>query len=192
VPLTVLLSGRPGCGTVPPMPDAHALPFTVRRGRPADAATLTVFNTQMALETEAVTLRPDVIGPGVAAALADATKAIYFVAEVGGAAGPGEVAGQDGPGGRVVGQLMITHEWSDWRNGDIWWVQSVYVHPNFRRRGLFRALYDHARAEAKAAGAVGLRLYVETNNAAAQSTYRQLGMAMTHYHVMEEMWADGR
>jgi ribosomal protein S18 acetylase RimI-like enzyme len=153
------------------MPDP--LPVHSRRGTPADAATLADFNARMALETEGLTLRPDVIGPGVVAALADDAKAIYFVAEV---------------DGRVVGQLMVTHEWSDWRNGDIWWVQSVYVHPDHRRRGLFRALYEHARRAAREVGAVGIRLYVEEGNAAAQSVYHRLGMAMTHYKVMEEVW----
>ena len=148
-------------------------PFRVRRGLPADAATLAEFNTRMASETENVRLDPAVSGPGVAAALADEAKAIYFVAEA---------------AGRIVGQLMVTHEWSDWRNGDIWWVQSVYVHPDHRRRGVFRGLYDHARAEAKKVGAVGVRLYVEENNAAAQAVYRQLGMGATHYRVMEEMF----
>jgi ribosomal protein S18 acetylase RimI-like enzyme len=171
------------------MPDRAASPFLIRRGRPADADTLAEFNIRMAAETEGFALPPATISPGVAAALADEAKGIYFVAEV---AGHDGIAGRDGSGGQVVGQLMVTHEWSDWRNGDIWWVQSVYVHPDHRRRGLFRALYEHARAEAKAAGAVGLRLYVEANNAAAQAVYRQLGMGTTHYHVMEEMWADAR
>jgi ribosomal protein S18 acetylase RimI-like enzyme len=145
----------------------------IRRGVPSDAAVIADFNSRMAIETENLTLPPEVVGPGVAAALADENKAIYFVAEV---------------DGRVAGQLMITHEWSDWRNGDIWWVQSVYVHPDFRRRGLFRMLYEHARVEAKKAGAIGIRLYVEHNNTVAQGTYRQLGMSMTHYQVMEEIW----
>ena len=153
------------------MPDP--IPLRVRRGVPADADMLAEFNTRMALETEGVRLDPAVIGPGVRAALADEAKAIYFVAEA---------------AGRVVGQLMVTHEWSDWRNGDIWWVQSVYVHPDHRRRGVFRGLYDHARGEAKKVGAVGVRLYVEENNAAAQAVYRQLGMEMSHYRVMEEMF----
>ena len=145
----------------------------IRSARAADADTLVDFNARMARETEGLSLDPAVLSPGVRAALADPAKAIYFVAE---------------SGGRVIGQLMITHEWSDWRNGDVWWVQSVYVHPDHRRQGVFRALYDHARGEAKKAGAVGLRLYVEENNAAALAVYRQLGMGMTHYRVMEEMF----
>lgn len=146
--------------------------FTIRRGVATDADTIADFNARMAMETENLVLPPEVVGPGVAAALADEAKAIYFVAE---------------SAGRVVGQLMITHEWSDWRNGDIWWIQSVYVHPDFRKMGLFRKLYEHARTAAKQAGAVGLRLYVEHNNATAQAVYRQLGMSVTHYQVMEEI-----
>jgi GNAT superfamily N-acetyltransferase len=127
----------------------------------------------MALETEQLTLDRRTLDAGVRAALADESKAVYFLAEI---------------DGRVVGQLMITHEWSDWRNGPLWWIQSVYVHADHRRRGVFRALYAYARAEAKHAGAVGLRLYVEESNHVGQATYRSLGMSMTHYRVMEETW----
>jgi GNAT superfamily N-acetyltransferase len=146
---------------------------TIRLARADDADTLVDFNARMARETEDLTLDPAVLSPGVRAALADPAKAIYFVAEV---------------DARVVGQLMITHEWSDWRNGDVWWVQSVYVHPDHRRRGVFRALYAHARAEARSAGAVGIRLYVDDHNAAAQRCYGTLGMRMSNYRVMEEMF----
>jgi GNAT superfamily N-acetyltransferase len=145
----------------------------VRFAHPTDAGTIVDFNARMAHETEGLSLDLAVLSAGVRAALADPGKAIYFVAE---------------SGGRVVGQLMITHEWSDWRNGDIWWVQSVYVHPDHRRRGVFRALYAHARREAGAAGAVGIRLYVEQDNSVAQQCYAQLGMSLSHYRVMEEMF----
>jgi ribosomal protein S18 acetylase RimI-like enzyme len=148
-------------------------PPIVRDATPADAEAIVDFNARMARETEGLALDPSVLSAGVRAALEDPAKAIYFVADV---------------GGRVVGQLMITHEWSDWRNGDIWWVQSVYLHPDHRRRGIFRALYAHARERAQAAGAVGIRLYVEQNNAAAQHCYQQLGMGLSHYRVMEEMF----
>lgn len=150
--------------------------FTIRPARPADAEVIADFNIRMALETEGVALDPAIIGRGVRAALADAAKALYFVAEV---------------DGRVVGQLMITHEWSDWRDGDIWWFQSVYVHPDHRRGGIFRALYQHARAAAKEAGAVGMRLYVDDHNAAAQQVYQRLGMGISNYRVMEEMFGAG-
>jgi GNAT superfamily N-acetyltransferase len=145
----------------------------VRRAVAADAQTIVDFNARMARETESLTLDPATLSAGVQAALADPAKAIYFVAEV---------------GGHVVGQLMITHEWSDWRNGDIWWVQSVYVHPDYRRWGIFRALYAHARRQAQAVGAVGIRLYVEQDNSVAQRCYAQLGMSLAHYRVMEEMF----
>ena len=120
---------------------------------------------------------PPTVARGVRAALADPAKAIYFVAET---------------GGLVVGQLMITHEWSDWRDGDVWWIQSVYVHPDFRRRGVFRALHEHARREARRAGAVGLRLYVERDNVRAQATYAAIGMHETAYRLYEREAARGR
>jgi ribosomal protein S18 acetylase RimI-like enzyme len=82
---------------------------------------------------------------------------------------------------------MLTLEWSDWRNGEIWWIQSVYVHPDFRRRGAFKALYRHVEQLAKSSGAVGLRLYVVSHNVPAQATYRQLGMHASDYLVMENL-----
>jgi ribosomal protein S18 acetylase RimI-like enzyme len=143
----------------------------LRRATPADAETIAAYNVAMAMETESLALDPIVVRRGVERAIADEAKAIYFVAEV---------------GGRVVAQLMITHEWSDWRDGDMWWVQSVYVHPDYRRQGLFRRLYEHAATQARAAGAKVIRLYVEQDNAAAQQTYGSLGMHLTHYRVMEQ------
>lgn len=145
----------------------------IRQASGEDAATIADFNRRMAMETEQLALDPETVRNGVRAALADKTKASYFVAEVDGA---------------VVGQLMITHEWSDWRNGDLWWIQSVYVHPDHRRGGVFKALYQHVQRAARAAGAAGLRLYVERDNAVAQHSYAKLGMSMTHYAVMEEMF----
>ncbi|MGQ0636293.1 MAG: GNAT family N-acetyltransferase [Planctomycetaceae bacterium] len=89
---------------------------------------------------------------------------------------------------RIVGQLMHTHEWSDWRNGDIWWLQSVYVLPEYRRQGVFRALLEHLRNEAQAdPGVVGLRLYVEEHNIQAQRTYAKLGLQPGGYFVLEQM-----
>jgi ribosomal protein S18 acetylase RimI-like enzyme len=145
--------------------------MNIRPANLADAPTIAEFNIAMAKETEDITLNPAVIGPGVRAVLADLAKGFYFVAE---------------DAGRVVGQLMITHEWSDWRNGDIWWIQSVYVHPDFRRRGIFTALHKHAAVAAGAAGAIMLRLYVHEENTGAQETYQRLGMSLTHYKVMEQ------
>ena len=151
-------------------------PFIIRPARADDAGTLVEFNARMARETEGLELARDVLSQGVRGGLADPSRALYFVADA---------------GGRVVGQLMITKEWSDWRNGDVWWVQSVYVHADFRRRGVFRALYAHAREQARNAGAVGVRLYVDDHNADAQQVYERLGMRMSNYRVMEEMFPRG-
>lgn len=146
--------------------------FTIRPARLIDAPTLTAFNAAMAWETERLMLDPALLAAGVLAGLADPNKARYFVAEA---------------DGRVVGQLMLTLEWSDWRNGVIWWIQSVYIEPSARRQGVFTTLYRHVEQLAKADGAVGLRLYVEQHNHAGQQTYTQLGMKLTEYRVMERM-----
>jgi GNAT superfamily N-acetyltransferase len=146
---------------------------TIRAARPGDIDNIVEFNAAMARETERRELDRATLAAGVRAALDDPTKAIYLLAEMDGA---------------VVGQLMITREWSDWRNGEIWWVQSVFVRPEYRRRGVFRALYDSAKSRASDAGAVGIRLYVDRHNTAAQRTYEELGMTMSDYLVMEEMF----
>jgi ribosomal protein S18 acetylase RimI-like enzyme len=144
---------------------------TVRRAVPADAPVVVEFNRCLALETEAKTLDPDVLSRGVAAGLADPHRALYFVAE---------------EAGTVVGQVMVTKEWSDWRNGWIWWIQSVYVRADWRRRGVFRLLYEHVHRSAAAdLEVIGLRLYVEHENHAAQETYLALGMERTGYLVLE-------
>lgn len=148
------------------------MPTLVRPGRPDDAATLADYNAAMALETEGHALDRPTLDAGVRAALADANKARYFVAEV---------------EGRVAGMLMITLEWSDWRNGEIWWIESVYVHPDFRRLGVFTALYGHVEALAKQSNVIGLRLYVMQDNLNAQQTYRRLGMDLSGYLVMENL-----
>lgn len=150
-----------------------ASPITLRTARASDTDTLVDFNAAMALETENLTLDRSVLTRGVRAALADATKGVYFVAE---------------SDGRVVGQLMITREWSDWRNGDLWWIQSVYTHPDYRGRGVFASLYRDVEQRARDAGAAGLRLYVETHNAPARTTYAKLGMAVAPYAIMEHIF----
>jgi ribosomal protein S18 acetylase RimI-like enzyme len=143
----------------------------IRKARLADAPVIAEFNTRLAWETEKLKLTPKTIQHGVRAALKDSTKGTYFVAEHEGA---------------VVGQLLITFEWSDWRNGNFWWIQSVYVAAEHRQRGVFRALFDHAQKLARARrDGCGLRLYVEQNNDRAQRTYAQLGMVKTHYEVFE-------
>lgn len=134
-----------------------------------DLAWLTEAALAMALETEHKRLDPDTVRAGIAAGLSDAAKARYFVAECAGAR---------------AGTLMLTGEWSDWRNGAWWWIQSVYVMAAHRRRGVFAALYRHVEALARAApGVIGLRLYVEQDNAAALRTYAALGMRDAGYRI---------
>jgi GNAT superfamily N-acetyltransferase len=130
------------------------------------------FNRLLAEESEGKTLDLAVLTAGVAAVLADpGTKGPYYLAE------------EDG---RPVGQMQVTYEFSDWRNGWFWWVQSVYVRPEARGRGVFRTLYEHVHRAAKAdGGVIGMRLYVERDNQRAHQTYERLGMAWTTYWMME-------
>lgn len=145
----------------------------IRPGQPGDAASIADFNCRMCLETEHHELDRPTVEAGVIAVFDSPSRGRYFVAE---------------QGDEVVGCLMITHEWSDWRNGDVWWIQSVYVVPAARRKGVFRAMYKAVESAAKEAGAVGIRLYVERENTTAQSTYVSLGMSETHYRMMEVMF----
>jgi GNAT superfamily N-acetyltransferase len=144
----------------------------IRRAADADAPHIAQWNIAMAWETEHKRLDPDTIARGVRAVFDEPRRGFYLIAE------------QDG---MAVGCLMVTYEWSDWRCGDFWWVQSVYVVPEARRSGVFRALYSHVKRMAEGAGAVGLRLYVETENERAQATYSGLGMQRCHYYMYEAM-----
>ncbi|CAM5298771.1 N-acetyltransferase family protein [Rhodanobacter lindaniclasticus] len=148
------------------------MPVLIRPARPADAADLVAWNVAMARETERKALDPATVRRGVEAVLEQPRRGFYLVAEVDGAA---------------AGGLLVTYEWSDWRNGDFWWIQSVYVVPAARRGGIFRALHAAVAQRAAAAGAVGLRLYVETENQRAQQTYEGLGMQRCHYYMYEAM-----
>lgn len=146
---------------------------TVRRATSADAPTLADFNSRMAAETEGKALDPDTVRRGVEAVFADGQKGFYLVAV------------RDA---EIVGQLMVTKEWSDWRDGWFWWIQSVYVREDVRGRGIFRTLFTALEAEAERAGdAVGLRLYVERDNLRAQAVYARLGMDGDAYEVREKM-----
>lgn len=148
--------------------------ITVRLARPDDCETIVDFNAKLATETENKVLNFDLLLPGVRALLADPAKGRYFVAC---------------DGDQIVGQVMHTREWSDWRNGDIWWLQSVYVAAPYRRAGVFRKLYNHLQDEAKRdPTVVGLRLYVEENNHRAQETYRAFGMVEGGYFVLERFF----
>jgi ribosomal protein S18 acetylase RimI-like enzyme len=147
------------------------MPLSIRRAVEGDAAVIVEFNRLLAEESEGKTLDRAVLTAGVAAGLADPSKSVYFLAEEDGVA---------------VGQIMYTTEWSDWRNGWFWWIQSVYVRPEARRQGVFRALFEHVQKAAKADGQViGLRLYVERENHVAQETYQRMGMEPAGYLVFE-------
>lgn len=143
----------------------------LRAATALDADTLAEFNQAMALETEDKHLDAATVNAGVRAVIDQPARGFYLLAE------------RDG---QVVGGLMVTFEWSDWRNADFWWIQSVYVRPDARRQGIYAALYREIEARARAAGACGLRLYVENDNANATATYERLGMSDAHYRVMEQ------
>jgi GNAT superfamily N-acetyltransferase len=143
----------------------------IRLATPADVSIVTDFNLRLAEETEQLKLDPPTVRAGVAAVLGDDSKGLYFLAEL---------------DGRTVGQVMITYEWSDWRNGNLWWLQSVYVQPDFRNRGVFRALFEHLTELARARNDVaGVRLYMHQDNETARRTYERLGMKRAGYEVFE-------
>lgn len=144
----------------------------IRLAERGDVAAVAAWNAAMAWETEQKRLDPQVLLRGVTAVLDESRRGFYLVAEL---------------DGKAAGCLLVTYEWSDWRNGDFWWIQSVYVTPDARRSGVFRAMYAEVAQRAKQAGAVGLRLYVETENVRAQRTYRELGMEQCHYFMYEQM-----
>ena len=143
----------------------------VRRATAADVDTIVEFNVAMARETEDITLPRQRLINGVASVFEDNTKGFYILAEC---------------GGKVVGQTMITYEWSDWRSGIFWWIQSVYVLPSYRRIGVFRSLFEYIKRMAESASNVcGLRLYVDKNNQTAKQAYESLGMEGSSYELYE-------
>ena len=152
----------------------------VRRATTEDAAALVEFNLAMARETEGLELSRETLAAGVRHLFESPQYGFYVVAE--------DAASEGGPA--AVGSMMFTYEWSDWRDGLFWWVQSVYVRPDYRRRGVYRRLYDYAKREAARDPRVrGFRLYVERENRVAQQTYSSLGMEETHYRIFEELSA---
>jgi GNAT superfamily N-acetyltransferase len=145
--------------------------ITIRHAAASDAVIIAEFNARMAKETENLNLDRELLRRGTEALLADLSKGAYYLAET---------------GETVIGQLMITYEWSDWRNATYWWIQSVYVLPEYRMHGVFRKLYQHIESLARTCGDVcGLRLYVDASNKRAQQTYKALGMNHSHYQMME-------
>lgn len=155
----------------------NRIDIIVREARPEDLEPIVRFNCAMALETEDTILDTPTVTSGVRRALADPAKGRYFLAEI---------------NGRVIGQLMFTLEWSDWRDGWLWWIQSVFVDPEWRGRGVFSRLYRHlAEAAAASEDVRGLRLYVESGNDRAQRVYRALGMHPAGYDVMQMLLTTG-
>jgi ribosomal protein S18 acetylase RimI-like enzyme len=146
----------------------------IRQAGPDDRDRIALFNQAMARETEGRELDGRTLKKGVEKILSKPALGRYYVAE------------RDG---EVVAQVMVTTEWSDWRNGQVWWLQNVYVSKRHRREGLYRILHEHVREKAREEKARGIRLYVERDNGPAQSTYRALGMDASPYLMFEEMWA---
>ena len=141
--------------------------------RPAtldDLGTIIDFSARLAAESEGIDLDREGLAAGIGSALEDSSRARYFLAET---------------AGEVAGQLMITYEWSDWRNGMFIWIQSVYVRAENRRKGVFKALYDHVIELASSPGYCGVRLYVHDGNTSARETYLRLGMVEPGYTVLE-------
>ena len=146
-------------------------PLDIRAAGSSDVPILAAFAAAMALETENKQLDLPTVTRGIERVLAEPARGRYLVAE------------RDG---KVVGTLMLTYEWSDWRCADWWWIQSVFVAEDARRQCVFAALYHHVLAEIDGRRDVcGLRLYVETENHRAQATYEGLGMERSHYHQYE-------
>ena len=150
--------------------------ISIRSAKPDDLALIVEFNLRLAEESEGKRLDKDVLTRGVQRALAAPEMCRYFMAEV---------------RGEVAGQTMITYELTDWRDGVLWWLQSVYVRPEHRGKRVFRALYEHIAALARQTDGVrGLRLYVEEKNARAQRVYEQMGMEPGGYIVYEQDWSE--
>jgi GNAT superfamily N-acetyltransferase len=151
-------------------------PVNVRSAVRADVPFLCECNVAMAFESEGKHLDREVLTRGILAVFDHPERGFYLVAE------------RDG---QAVGSLLITHEWSDWRNGGWWWIQSVYVMPGARRGGVFTAMYREVEARGHAsAGVIGIRLYVEKNNARAQATYSALGMEPAYYSLYQRSWVE--
>ena len=146
-------------------------PIVIRQATHLDISTIVVFNTAMASETEDKALDPITLQQGVSEVLSNPAKGFYLLAVF---------------SDTIVGQLMITSEWSDWRNGYFWWIQSVYVKQDHRKRGVYKALNEEVLNLARLNGSIcGIRLYVDKDNTAAQQVYRNLGMSESNYYMYE-------
>jgi GNAT superfamily N-acetyltransferase len=146
--------------------------ISIRKANSSDVPAIVDFQLKMAWETEEMSLDHETVKKGVNAVFEDPSRGQYYVAD---------------NDGNVIASLLITYEWSDWRNRNVWWFQSVYVIPDYRRQGIFRKMYNHIRNLAELNDIAGLRLYVETKNISAQKTYEALGMSSEHYSFYEWM-----
>jgi ribosomal protein S18 acetylase RimI-like enzyme len=145
--------------------------ITIRRAQLSDARHFVHFNLAMAWETEQLRLDPAKLLEGVQGLFENPQFGFYVIAEL---------------EGEIAGGLMITYEWSDWRNKVFWWIQSVYVLPEFRGKGIYRSLYQGVKEMARESDCCGFRLYVESSNEAAQAVYNKLGMEQSHYLMFED------
>ncbi len=149
------------------------LMILIRKALPADAQLISSFQVKMAMETENISLQPDVVREGVDAVVKDPVKGCYYIAQI---------------ENTIAGSLLVTYEWSDWRNGWILWIQSVYVLPEFRKTGIFKHLYNHVKQMVEQDPAMfGIRLYVDKTNNNAIKTYTRSGMNGNHYRLFEWM-----
>ena len=145
--------------------------YVIARGEICDIDSIIQFQADMAMESEDTTLDPEKVAKGVTAAMNDDSKGIYWVAKV---------------DGKAIGSLMLTREWSDWNNEWYWWIQSVYVVPEYRKHGIYKAMYSTLKEVAKENNVSQIRLYVDKANHPAQQVYLRLGMHESHYLMFEE------
>lgn len=145
--------------------------MNIREAKQEDCTLIVNFQILMAKETENIELQNEIVSEGVLAVLNDSSRGKYYITEI---------------NNKVVGSLLTTYEWSDWRNGTVLWIQSVYVLPEFRRKGVYRNMYSHVkRLVLDNKDLKGIRLYADKSNIAAHSTYQKLGMAQDHYVTFE-------
>lgn len=142
----------------------------ITKGQIEDIENIAQFQVDMAMESEGTQLDKDIVTKGVSAAMADENKGLYYIARV---------------DGKAVGSLMLTREWSDWNNGWYWWIQSVYVAPDYRRQGVYKSMYQAVCTDAKQQNVAQVRLYVDKTNNSGQEVYSSLGMQESHYLIYE-------
>lgn len=147
------------------------LDLTITQGKASDIDAIVRFQADMAMESEGTVLDKDTLTNGVTAAINDESKGIYLVARA---------------GGKAIGSLMLTREWSDWNNQWYWWIQSVYVMPKYRKKGVYKAMYATLKQMARESGVAQIRLYADRTNLSAQQVYQCLGMRESHYLMFEE------